>query len=226
MTNRRTTKPILLDLFCGAGGCTKGYQRAGFYVVGVDINPQPRYCGDEFYQADAMTFPLEGFDAIHASPPCQAYSQSAAMFRNAGKVYPDLVAATRNRLEETGLLYVIENVPRSPLRADVVLCGCMFGLKGLRRKRWFELSWSPLVMHPNCYHDPNDLVISVVGNGTPSWVRAKWGRCPTIIEAREAMGIDWMNRTALSQAIPPAYTEYIGNILMEELMRYLRQMEA
>jgi DNA (cytosine-5)-methyltransferase 1 len=201
----------LLDLFCGAGGCSMGYHRAGFDVVGVDINPQPHY-PFEFHQADAMTYPLDGFDIIHASPPCQAYSQSALSQRNAGKEYPDLLAPTRTRLEASGAAWIIENVPGAPMRPDLRLCGCQFGLK-LRRERWFETSWRAFAMIPPCNHP--EPVVSVVGHGTPSWVREKLGFNPTIHHYREAMGIDWMNRSELSQAIPPAYTEYIGAHLME-----------
>lgn len=184
-----------------------GYDSAGFDVLGVDIAPQKRY-PFEFVQADAMTFPLDGYDAIHASPPCQAYSIAS---RSTGKVYPDLLAAVRRRLQESGVLWVIENVPSAPMRADIRLCGCMFGLK-LRRERWFETSWQHFELREPCLHDGP--VVSVVGHGTPSWVRAKLGYCPSIVQVREAMGIDWMSRTELSQAIPPAYTEYIGRRIM------------
>jgi DNA (cytosine-5)-methyltransferase 1 len=109
-----SVKPRLLDLFCGAGGCSVGYHRAGFEVVGVDINPQPNY-PYEFHQADAMTYPLDGFDAIHASPPCQAHSAMSVMWN--AREHPDLVAATRARLVATGLPYVIENVASSRRRS-------------------------------------------------------------------------------------------------------------
>jgi DNA (cytosine-5)-methyltransferase 1 len=200
-----------LDLFCGAGGAARGYQRAGFYVVGVDVKPQPRYAGDEFIQADALTFPLTGFGAIHASPPCQAYTQSALSQRNAGKIYPDLVAPTRDRLISSGLPWIIENVPGAPMRADFVLCGCMFELPNLRRERWFETSWQGFDLHMT--HDHSAPAISVVGHGAPSWVRKTLGYNPTIAQYRAAMGIDWMNRNELSQSIPPAYTHYLGVLL-------------
>lgn len=216
------TRPRLLDLFCGAGGAAVGYHRAGFDVLGVDIAPQKNY-PFEFIQTDALEYlrvPTRGFDAIHASPPCQAYTQSALSQRNAGKEYPDLLAPTRDALDATGLPWVIENVPDAPMRADYVLCGCRFGLRtesrmGLRRERWFETSWHGFDMAPG--HDHTEPAISVVGHGTPSWVRAKLGRNPTIAEYREAMGIDWMNRNELSQAIPPAYTEYMGGELLKQI---------
>src|SRR3989304_4238301 len=103
-------KPKLLDLFCGAGGATKGYQRAGFYVVGVDNKPQPHYCGDEFHQADALTYPLAGFDAYHASPPCQAYSRLRHLPWLKNKNYPALIEKTRSILEASGKPWIIENV--------------------------------------------------------------------------------------------------------------------
>lgn len=114
------TKPRLLDLFCGAGGAAAGYHRAGFDVVGVDINPQPNY-PFEFHQADAMTFPLDGFDAIHASPPCQRYSRMSTSRPTLAATYPDLVAPIRERIERGP--YVIENVPGAPLVDPLVLCG-------------------------------------------------------------------------------------------------------
>ena len=218
--SRANGRPVLADLFSGAGGSARGYQRAGFYVVGVDHRPQPRYAGDEFVQADAMTFPMEGFDAIHASPPCQAYSVAAQARRNGGHEYPDLLAPTRARLELSGVPWVIENVPGAPMRADFILCGSMFGLQ-LIRHRWFEVSFGPVphLVSP-CSHDKDS--VSIVGHGTPSWVRharIKRGLYPNISVAmkREIMGCDWMNRAELSQAIPPAYCEWVGLRLMDAL---------
>lgn len=209
------SRPLLLDLFCGAGGCSAGYHRAGFDVVGVDLNPQKNY-PYEFHQADAMTFPLNGFDAIHASPPCQAYSQAAQSQRNAGKEYPDLLAEMRDRLNESGVPWVIENVPGAPMRPDIRICGCQVGLE-LRRVRWFETSWHAFDLSQPCYH-PHP-VVSVVGHGTPSWVREQLGYNPSIADYRAAMGINWMNRNELSQAIPPAYTEVVGRHLLAEVNR-------
>jgi DNA (cytosine-5)-methyltransferase 1 len=210
------SRPKLLDLFCGAGGCSVGYHRAGFDVTGVDLAPQKNY-PLEFHQADALEFLAEHggkFDAIHASPPCQAYSVAAQSERNAGKVYPDLLAPTRDALESTGKPWVIENVPGAPMRADFQICGCQMGLK-LRRERWFETSWRAFSMMPTHHHEGP--VVSVVGHGTPSWVREQLGYNPTIADYRAAMGIDWMNRNELSQAIPPAYTEHIGRQLIAHL---------
>ncbi len=213
-------KPRLLDLFCGAGGAAVGYHRAGFEVVGVDIAPQPHY-PFEFIQDDALAFVQlpnmlwnDSFDAIHASPPCQAYSVAAQSQRNLGKEYPDLLAQTRVLLERTGLPWVIENVPGAPMRADYKLCGCQFGLE-LRRVRLFETSWHGFAMLPPHYHP--HVVPCVTGHGTPSWIRKQLGYNPTIKQYHEAMGIDWMNRVELSQAIPPAYTEFIGKQLLDLL---------
>jgi DNA (cytosine-5)-methyltransferase 1 len=212
------SRPKLLDLFCGAGGCSVGYHRAGFDVTGVDIEPQPRY-PFEFHQADALDVLavadfLAGFDVIHASPPCQAYSVAAQSRRNDGHEYPDLLAPTRKLLALTGKPWVIENVPGAPMRPDFQLCGCQFGLK-LRRERWFETNWSGITMSQPHHHDGP--VVSVVGHGTPSWVRERLGFNPSIEHYRAAMDINWMNRGELSQAIPPAYTEFIGAQLLDHV---------
>lgn len=201
------TRPKLLDLFCGAGGAAMGYYLAGFDVVGVDINPQPHF-PFEFHQADALTFPLGGYDAIHASPPCQRYS-IASIERSR---HPDLLPLVREMLKRQPAPWVIENVPGAPMRADIRLCGCMFRLPHLKRERWFETSWGGFALSPGCVH--TDYTISVVGHGTPSWSRRRLGRAVSVAEKREAMGIDWMNRGELSQAIPPAYTEWVGAQLL------------
>ncbi|MEM5785835.1 MAG: hypothetical protein AAGU11_00875 [Syntrophobacteraceae bacterium] len=217
-------KPRLLDLFCGAGGCAKGYQRAGFHVIGVDINPQPRYCGDEFYQADAMTFPLDGFDAFHASPPCQKYTRMmCGLLQSQGKAkdHPDLINPIRERFLETGKHYVIENVVGAPLRNPSMLCGSSFGLM-VQRHRLFETSF--LLLTPECSHGKYvknkpplhrlqgvSRVVGCYGNGRGKGDdKDLWSR---------AMGIDWMTRKELSQAIPPAYTEWIGRQLIQAIER-------
>lgn len=208
----------LLDLFCGAGGAAMGYHRAGFEVVGVDIQPQPHY-PFEFHQADALEYVAEHgreFDVIHASPPCQDHMR-VGQHPSHGTGW--MLAATRTLLAELPSPWVIENVPGAPMRADFLLCGCQFGLL-LRRERWFETSWHGFqLMPPHDHSGPP--VVSVVGHGTPTWVRDRWievfGHSPKIADYREAMGIDWMNRDELSQAIPPAYTEWIGRQLIEAL---------
>jgi len=193
-----------------------GYHRAGFEVVGVDINAQGNY-PFEFHQADAMTYPLDGFDVIHASPPCQLYTRKATDWgrkRNHWIEHPDLVGPTRERLEASGLPYVIENVPGAPLNAQLMLCGTMFGL-AIRKHRLFEsniaLPFAPMPCsdHSECYNP---------------WAGA--GRSAD--KLRVAMGIDWLpisggaSRKAgytgdLFNAIPPAYTEWIGAQLLRAI---------
>jgi DNA (cytosine-5)-methyltransferase 1 len=191
-----------------------GYHRAGFDVVGVDNRPQPRY-PFEFVQADAMTFPLDGFDAVHASPPCKSHSILARNLGIAGR-HPDQLTPARARLVATGLPWVIENVPGAPMRADFKLCGCLFGLRTserqLVRERWFETSWHGFEMRPPCHHAL--AAVTVTGGGA---VHGHATRSADLATRREAMGINWMNRDELSQAIPPAYTEYVGAQLLEHL---------
>ena len=237
-------RPKLLDLFCCAGGASAGYVAAGFDVFGIDNEPRSNY-PYAFRQDDApaallnllrgkrlqFRYPggervwlgLEDFAAVHGSPPCQLYTISGHSQRAAGVIYPNLLPPTRYLLKKTGLPWVIENVPGSPMRADYKLCGCQFGLGvdhdgmwlGLRRERWFETSWQGFTMMPT--HDHSSAYITVVGHGTPSWSREALGFNPTMVEKREAMGITWTDRGELSEAIPPAYTEFIGLQLIEHL---------
>jgi DNA (cytosine-5)-methyltransferase 1 len=200
-------------LFCGAGGCAVGYARAGFEVVGVDINQQPRY-PFEFHQADAMTFNLSGFDAIHASPPCQAYTALGS--REDLSHYPDLVGGVRERLQASGKPWIIENVPGAPLRNPILLCGAMFWLRSYRH-RLFESSVE-LIAPP---HTKHMMRVNRRGeNRREHWARGGFITITGDVGVYcgpEAMGIDWMSGNELSQAIPPAYTEYIGKQLMETL---------
>jgi DNA (cytosine-5)-methyltransferase 1 len=209
----------LLDLFCGAGGAAVGYHHAGFTeIVGVDNRPQKNY-PFAFVLGDALEYLADrgkDFDVIHASPPCQHYSALAAM--HADRTWPDLIPATQAALEGRGQPYVIENVEPSPLmRAStlygvhgILLCGSMFGLgvaRGqLRRHRIFESS--VLLRQPACQH--RGRAVGVYGHGGHSGKHRMLYRA----EAAEAMGIDWMNRDELAQAIPPAYTEFIGRQLL------------
>ncbi len=194
-----------------------GYHRAGFEVVGVDIKFQKNY-PFEFHQADALEFPLDGFDVIHASPPCQAHCDLKNMWN--AKQHKDLIEPTRVRLIQFGKPYVIENVEGAPLLGPIMLCGTSFklGCEGaeLRRHRLFELNW-PLILVPSCRHGEHNRVIGVYGgHGRDRRRKQNTQDFPTAAR-RQAMGIDWMNGTELSQAIPPAYTEFIGKQLMEYL---------
>lgn len=223
-------KPILLDLFCGAGGCARGYMDAGFYVVGVDIERQPHYCGDEFYQADALHFldtaDLVRYACIHASPVCKAYTVCNRPNRRsllAKDDYPRLIADVRNRLVEIGKPYVIENVvgAKQELQATLLLCASMFGLP-MQRHRLFEIGNTSLFIPSPGACDHTHATISVVGGSV--WDASKIGTVrkdgrirPASVPAeigREAMGIDWMTKREMAQAIPPAYTRYIGSYLI------------
>ena len=205
-------KPRLLDLFCGAGGCSVGYARAGFQVVGVDIKPQPRY-PYEFHRADAMTFDLDGFDVVHASPPCQRFSRTRHLRDAQGRTDTtvDLLTPTLERLREWGGVWVVENVPGAPVPNPVTLCGSAFGLK-VRRHRLFG---SPLMlMGVRCRHTERPVgVYHRMADNIPHGGRT----ARTLTEARQVMGIDHMTWTELTQAIPPAYTEHIGAQLMDHL---------
>lgn len=222
----------LLDLLCGAGGCTKGYQRAGFYVVGVDIDPQPNYCGDEFIEADALDPPAfyDEFDAVHASPPCQAYSIANNIHNR--KDHPRLIESTRELLEATGLPYVIENVPGAPLINPVTICGLSVGVN-VKRHRLFETNW-PLMVPPCGDHSGDWLLVfghtvlsrgKVVGKAKGGGNTIKRVHVGTD-RGREAMGIDWMTRDELSEAIPPAYTELIGRRLLAQHIKATRREAA
>lgn len=202
--------PRLLDLFCGAGGAAMGYRRAGFQVVGVDHRPQKHYPFD-FHQADALEYCAEHgheYDAIHASPPCQRYSVCTPLKYRAG--HPDLIGVTRNALISSGVFYIIENVEnaRRLLINPVNLCGSMFGLR-IWRHRFFETSFPVFQMLPPCNHG----FIPVLITGTTR--RRGYARKDTPVAVRRiAIGIPWMTTTELDDAIPPAYTEWIGSRLM------------
>jgi len=201
----------LLDLFCGAGGAGMGYHRAGFEVVGVDINPQPNY-PFEFHQGDAIDFCKEHgheFDAIHASPPCQRYS---CMSKN-NEAHTDLYAPTRELLIATGKPWVIENVIGAPYHGGVVLCGSMFGMV-VRRHRNFETSFLILDV-PECQHAKQGRPITVTGQGGNAPCKHSWKGVKS--EWPQYMGMPWATPKECTQAIPPAYTQWIGERLMEVL---------
>lgn len=217
-------RPRLLDLFCGAGGAAVGYHRAGFDVVGVDLKPQPDY-PFEFHQGDALDAlddllwraAWDEYAVVHASPPCQGYSVTASLH---DAEYPRLIVPVRTRLWALGIPYVIENVVGAPLRNHVRLCGSSFGL-GVRRHRLFEVDPMPLGV-PMCAHHLQPEPIDVTGTGGPAarppGQRGGIHRKPrNLAHAREAMGIDWMTRPELAEAIPPAYTEWVGARLLEQI---------
>jgi DNA (cytosine-5)-methyltransferase 1 len=210
-----------LDLYCGAGGATRGLQQAGFHVVGVDIESQPRYCGDVFVQADALeylkTADLDRFDLLHASPPCQAHS-AMRVLHNA-KAHLDLITPTRPLLQRSGKPYCIENVPGAPLINPTRLCGSMFGLRApdgasLKRHRLFETSF-PLTAPSACRHSRP--VIGVYGGhnrdrqreaGTNHRSRSDRPWAHAFIAMGVPVGSMTLNE--LSQAIPPAYSRYVA----------------
>lgn len=212
-------RPKALDLFCCAGGASTGYHRAGFDVVGVDINPQPHY-PFEFHQADALTFPLDGFDFIAASPPCQRFSDLAKRNGNADD-WPDLIEPIRRRLKASGRPYAIENVDGAPLIDPVVFCGTMFpGLRVLRHRGFevnFPLTAPPHGKHPLVFtHDKRKAHHGKLDQDT-AFVQVTGGGNCSIKNAKSAMGIDWMTKGEINEAIPPAYTEYIGRAAIEYL---------
>ena len=213
----------LLDLYCGAGGAAVGYHEMGFEVVGVDIAPQPNY-PFSFIQEDVLTLDqcfLASFDAIHASPPCQAYSDLAARNRN-GDAWPRLIEPTRDLLTTVGKPYVIENVDGAPLRDYIVLCGTMFpGLRVLRH-RLFEANFAIHPprhgKHPRVHtHDRRKAHFGKTDERY-DFVQVTGGGNCSVAVAKEAMGIDWMTKRELNESIPPAYTRLIGGALVSKLI--------
>lgn len=231
------SRPRLLDLYCKAGGTSMGYHQAGFDVTGVDIEPQKHY-PFRFVQADALEYVAahgHEYAAIAASPPCQGYSRMRHLPWLKDRVYPLLIEPTRAALHATGKPFVIENVEGAPLENAITLCGTMFGLK-MYRHRVFETSFF-LLAPPHAKHRVtigsghmlNDranasadgwVSLPSKGRGSPlNGLRGNGdeltvaGHFSGMELARQAMGIDWMNRAELSQAIPPVYTRFIGDAL-------------
>jgi DNA (cytosine-5)-methyltransferase 1 len=211
------TRPSLLDVCCCEGGAGMGYNRAGFDVTGVDIEPQPRY-PFPFLRADALDVLadlayLAEFDLIHVSPPCQRYSAATADRER----HPDLLPPVRQLLRASGRPWIIENVPGAPMRPDLKLCGCMFGLPDeLRRERWFETSPMLFDLRQPCRHSKTSVSINRRG-GRYNGPGEMHNRYISLAECKRLMGIDWMSQSGLGEAIPPAYTEYVGALMRAEL---------
>jgi DNA (cytosine-5)-methyltransferase 1 len=192
------TQPKLLDLFCGAGGAAMGYHRAGFDVTGVDIRPQPNY-PFPLIQADAMTFPLDGYDAGHASPICLGYANVTA-WRGDPASHPRQLVPIIERLTAAGVPAVVENVPEALDTWDEVLCGSSFGLPVKRHRGFLRIGWSAFgLLHPCQHHG----LMPFAHKNERAYA--------------DAMGCTWMTKTEARQAIPPAYTEYIGAQLLGHL---------
>lgn len=222
-----TGRPLLVDLFCGAGLAADGYHAAGFDIVGVDIRPQPNY-PFEFVQDDALAFlsdlrvrnppPNTGF---HASPPCQLFTRYGNAVKDLAERYEDLIEPTRRLLEQTGLPYVIENVEGAPLHDPVVLCGSMFDLD-VRRHRLFETNW-PLEPHPwPCRHGIwSRRFKAATGRKPNSRFTIEVGSWDEPLERQKAaMGIPQdrpVTTRELSEGIPPAYTEHVGAQLLAHI---------
>lgn len=222
----------IIDLCCGAGGASAGYDRAGFKIIGVDLHPQPRY-PYEFVQQDVIEFLdiwwrqrgapwWRDVVAVHASPPCQRWSDATGV-SGVREDWPDLISPIRDRLREMDLPYVIENVPRAPLRDPVTLCGTMFPSElAVIRHRAFETNWPlPQPTHPDRHplvytRDRRKAHYGKLDEAT-SFVQVTGGGNCSVRRAREAMGIAWMTKAELNEAIPPAYTAYVGWHLRERL---------
>lgn len=196
-----------------------GYHRAGFSVHGVDLGWQSNY-PFRFLQWNALNVNPQNFDVIHASPPCQLWSVTSYRTK---KAHPDLITPLREKLAEWGKPYIIENVEGAPLRKAVMLCGRYFNLgaqcgdgvyRYLRRHRYFESTFQ--LRGTGCHCVPGDPIIGVYGQGSTS-TKNNRGYQGTVTEREECMGIDWMYSSEMSQAIPPAYTEFLGRQILEQL---------
>jgi DNA (cytosine-5)-methyltransferase 1 len=209
--------PRALDLFCCAGGATRGLQLAGYHVTGVDIRPQPRYVGNVFHQDDAMAWlrgereSLASFDLVWASPPCQRYSRLTPVGYHAD--HPDLLPVVRDILRAQSVPYVVENVEgtQTLMRSPVMLCGSMFGLR-VQRHRWFEIgNTDAFFLLPPCNHSEPPILIS----GTTKRLENGKRREHSKAEKTAAIGIDWMTTSELDEAIPPAYSRFLAEHILQ-----------
>ena len=209
-----THKLKLLDLFCGAGGASLGYEQAGFHVTGVDILPQKNYKG-EFIQYDALQYLIKFhhlYDVIHASPPCQAYSRASAPHRKNGKTYPDLISPLRDILLITEKPYIIENVRNAPLINPFILCGSMFNIPTYRHRLFESNVPIKIPFHPKHiyksqkYGRPKD-----TQNPMISYV----GHFSGVEYVQQFTGLTWLTQKELAQSIPPQYTKYLGTQILK-----------
>lgn len=226
------SKLRMLDLFCKAGGAAMGYYMAGFTVVGIDQDWQPNYPffmrREKLFQDDEHAFTCwlrENFDAVHASPPCQRHSDLAKRNGNAAD-HPCYIKATRRILQRSGLPYIIENVEGAPLIKPTILCGTMFPQLRVIRHRLFETNW-PLYApkcskHPLVYTFDKRKAHYGKLDEMRAFVQVTGGGNCTVVAARDAMGIDWMNKAELNEAIPPAFTHFIGRQLLEHVQSIKR----
>ncbi len=219
--------PRLLDLFCGAGGAAKGYQRAGFYVVGIDNRPQPRYCGDDFYQADAFQYLAErghSFDAIHAAP---LWFTAAAQTLAAGTAdhHEELLPRLRTLLASVSVPWVLENATLDRGNGAHLFCGASVGLE-IVKHMWFTTSFPLLV--PPCSHAHGGVAdgtyVAFARGSSAARLRKGWRLPPrrTMGEYKRAADLEWMSYAEATLASPPAYTELIGH----QLMQHIRASEA
>lgn len=200
-----------IDLFCGAGGAAMGLHRAGFDVVGVDIVPQPNY-PFEFRLGNALDADLSGFDLAWASPPCQKHT---LLKHVTGKEYECFIERTREKLKAWGGTYIIENVVGAPLENSVMLCGAMFGLKTYRHRIFESNVRLSVPAHPK-----HKIPTSKAGHWKPGTLISVAGNCAPMAMAREAMGIDWTTRAELVEAIPPAFSEFLGRQIFDFILPY------
>ena len=218
----------VLDLYCGCGGATKGLQNAGFEVTGIDNKPMPYYCGNEFIQCDINEITTEfirSFDLVWASPPCQLFSVGTLGVKDRETKYPNLIEKTRKLLLNSHVPFIIENVPNAPLRKDLMLCGEMFDLRVIRH-RIFEIEGFKVEQPKHLKHKRSVCkgeAIGVWNGGKPGGfgkrsyymqVAGHGGNSYSfkLEDWQKAMGINWIHKKKyLTQCVPPAYSEYIGN---------------